>query len=336
MSYHTIYKESCQDAPVLLEPLSDVGRNGRERPWRSYKLANELLSEAYKGFNDAKSDRLQACSRVLTFKVDSEGRKDLFSADSCRVRLCPLCSWRRSLKNYHNTRKIIEWLQAHRELDKVGSFDFIFVTLTVKNCGGSELSSTLDALFAAVKRLYQRQEIKGVWLGAVRNLEITHNVCLTSKDYDTYHPHFHMLVAVRPPYFKRGYITQARLSELWREALRVEYTPVVDIRRVKAVEGQSLAGAIAECSKYASKPGDYILPEDWDLTQATVRVLDPSLSGRRLINYSGIFREVKALLKLEDPEDGNLVNVGDDGVTEGETKLVSYYWYSGYRQYYRV
>lgn len=341
-----------QEPPLLAEALTDKGRNGRERPWRAYKMANELLSMAYEPINKSKSERLRACGKVLTFRVDRQtGNKKLVNAESCRVRLCPLCAWRRSLKNFWNTTKIVKWLQANSERRIGGKLDYIFITLTVKNCQGAELSGAIDDLFAAVKRLYERKEIKKAWLGMVRNLEVTHNVNPDSKDYDTFHPHFHMIAAVRSSYFKsRDYISQKRLQELWKESLRAGYDPVVDIRRVRTRtraspegEGENASGcdaarAVAECSKYAAKAADYIIPDDWDLTVDTVRLLDAALDRRRLINYSGIFREVKQLLQLEDCEDGDLVNVGDEQQSElgADTYLESYWWYSGYRQYYKV
>lgn len=340
MNYDSRYQSLCQDPPLLAEALSDKGRNGKERPWRAYKVANEYLAMAYDDFDTHKADRLRLCCKTIEADV-KKGTGELVRIvgfNSCRVRLCPLCAWRRSLKNYWTTTKIVRWLEAHQEDKSVGRFAYIFVTLTCRNCSGDKLSSTIDDLFAAVKRLYQRAEVSSVWKGAVRNLEITHNVNPSSKDYDTFHPHFHMIVAVRPSYFSHGYISQKRLVELWRDCLGVDYDPVCDIRRVKSLRGQDTAGAIAECSKYAAKAADYIILDDWDLTVGTVRLLDAALDRRRLITYSGIFREVKALLKLEDCEDGDLVRVGEElpKVDESELLRVTYWWYSGYRQYYKV
>lgn len=309
-------------------------------------MANELLSKAYESINKSKAERLTSCGKVLTFAVDRQtGQKVLTNAESCRVRLCPLCSWRRSLKNFWNTIKIVRWLKANESRQEVGKHSYIFITLTVKNCRGDALSATIDDLFAAVKRLYERKEIKKAFRGMVRNLEITHNVNPVSKDYDTFHPHFHMIAAVRPSYFaSKDYLSKKRIAEIWKESLRVDYDPVVDVRRVKArsdtgsdPDDCGAAQAVAECSKYAAKAADYIIPDDWDLTVETVRVLDAALDRRRLINYSGIFREVKQLLSLEDAEDGDLVKVGDEMPKLSEdTYTETYWWYSGYRQYYRI
>lgn len=331
MFYSTTVENLCQSVDLdALTPLSDVGRGGRERPWRAYKMANETLSVAYDIVDPRKAERLRQCGKVLTFLEDAAGNKRLQSADSCRVRLCPICSWRRSLKNFWNTMRILQYFAASGK-----KYAYIFLTLTVRNCSGDELSRQLDDMFAAIQRFTQRTDVRRAFRGMVRNLEITHNVCKESKDYDTYHPHFHCIVAVNPSYFtSRDYLSQARLTELWKEALRADYDPIVDVRRVKGDD----ARAVAECSKYAAKAQDYIILEDWPLTIQTVRLLDQALANRRLINYTGVFRAAKADLKLEDAETGSLDDVGAlDDVELGENRrLVSYYWYSGYRQYYKV
>jgi len=93
-------------------------------------------------------------------------------------------------------------------------------------------------------------------------------------------------------------------------------------------------------AKYACKDTDYIVPDDWKLTVETVRTLDTALARRRLVAYGGYLRDYKALLKQDDEETGDLIHVGDDDVPdkdkEEKYRIVSYCWYAGYRQYYRV
>ena len=142
-----------------------------------------------------------------------------------------------------------------------------------------------------------------------------------------------MLVAVNKSYFKdKRYITRAKLAKLWQECLRVDYLPQVDIRACKGSDSK----AVAECSKYATKASDYLIFDDWDLTVETVRTLDKALANRRLINYSGLFRDVKRILALDDVEDGDLVNIGEQTEIGEVVNREYYFWYSGYRQYYSV
>ena len=311
--------------------LSDKSRDGKERPWQRYKLANEYLALAYDEIDKKKAERLRSCGKFLLFDVDENNNKRLVSANSCRVRLCPLCSWRRSLKCFHDTMQIVQYMQEN------DAKAYIFVTLTVKNCVAEKLSETLDLLFSAVKRLYERKEVRCAWLGCVRNLEVTHNVDINNAlCYDTYHPHLHMLVSVNKSYFKdKRYISRAKLARLWKECLRVDYLPQVDIRACKGTD----AKAVAECSKYATKASDYIIFDDWNLTIDTVRTLDKALANRRLVNYAGIMRDVKRLLKISDVDDDNvdLTRVSDcDSNFSIKQKQELYFWHSGYSQYYKV
>lgn len=330
----TIRPCSCQALDDTLDTddnnrLVDVTVRGKERPWRQYKVANTYLAVAYDDVNPDKARRLRDCCTCLTYDVDAEGHKHLVGMDSCRVRLCPLCSWRRSLKAYHNAMRIIGHISQHYP-----TIRYIFVTLTCRNCDGEDLSDTIDQLFAGLKRLSERKAVKSVWRGMIRTLEVTHNVDPQSTSYDTYHPHLHLMVAVDESYYKRGYISKPMLRAMWRDCMGLDYDPQVDIRACY----DATPHAVAECSKYACKAKDYLIMDDWELTIDTVRILDSALADRRMINYSGLLREVKRKLKLEDVESGSLVHVGDDDDTLLDRGLHRevYWWSVGYQQYYRL
>lgn len=311
----------------LTESLEDRSGSGRKRPWREKKLANELLSSAYLSIDNKKAIRLRECSKVLMFRRYPDGSKKLHAMTSCRVRLCPVCSWRRSLKTYFTMRKILE--QCRKDHD----YAYLFLTLTVKNCPGDELSPTLDRMMNAWHNLMRDEAVDKAVKGWYRAMEITHNVNPNSPDFDTFHPHFHVLIAVNPSYFiSRDYLSQAKWVSLWQRAMNLDYTPIVDIRRVKGDD----AKAVAECAKYSVKDADYIIPDDWDLTVDTVRLLDQALHNRRFVAYGKEFKQIKKELQLEDEENGSLVDVGEDEPEEYSEDYIieSYFWYSGYRQYY--
>lgn len=309
------------------EVLKDVSPTGSERPWSDKKMKNELLAIAYENINPLKSSRLRACGQALTFRVYDDGTKKLESMTSCRVRLCPLCSWRRALKTYSNVRQIVEYL--HREKKQ----EFLFLTLTIKNVEALELSRTIDFLFESFNRFALLMPFKRAVNGWYRALEITHNI-----ETDTFHPHFHCLLAVNKSYFtSRYYLSQKKWADLWKSSARLSYDPLVDIRRIKKdadTDEIHFAEACAEVAKYTVKDSDFIIPDDWDLTVDTVSALDYALANRRLIGYGGNFREVRRLLQLQDEDTGDLVNVGDNVDKNDENyKLQTFYWYSGYRQY---
>lgn len=365
--YNIMTREDLQAIPpeeIFLpeQELHDIDSRGKQRDWQGKKMRNELLAAAYHDIDRKKESRLLECGKVLTYRLYEDGTKQLDSMSSCRVRLCPICTWRRSLKIYAQTKEIVDTIA-----ERYG-YRWVMLTLTIKSVDAAHLSSCLDQLLQGWNRLMQLKAVKAVCKGWYRSLEIVHdcNPFITqamwdgdkerhiksrkawykahgykvgdvNPNYDLYHPHFHALICVAPSYFQGAYyIKQAAWGELWQDALRVDYTPRVDIRSVKGATMEEISSAVCEVAKYAAKDSDYIVPDDWDLTVETVKTLDEALNGRRLVAYGGIMRLIKRELGQDDGEDGDLVHVGDEEAKEGKYRLVSYWWYSGYRQYYEI
>lgn len=311
-------KTPCQEA---VEILHDKSGSGKERPWHLRKLENQYISTAYAEINAAKAERLAACADCLVFRrvaADNAALR-LVKANFCRVRLCPICAWRRSLKTHAQMMKILENVDD--------GYAFLMVTLTVKNVRGEALGKALDDILSGFKRLVKRKAFVEAWEGWYRGVEVTHNLAK-----DTYHPHIHALVAVKESYFKgRHYITQAELAEAWKGCCRLKYNPVVDVRRVYG----KTAKAVAEVAKYTTKSSDIICFDDWDLTVDTVRILDAAFDKRRFIAYGGLFKELHKRLNLDDAEDGDLVTVGDGSEEKTCNEDLLFWWHTGYARYVR-
>ncbi|WP_409349783.1 protein rep, partial [Escherichia coli] len=129
-----------------------------------------------------------------------------------------------------------------------------------------------------------------------------------------------------------------RWVELWRDCLRVDYDPNVDVRAVKPrkpKDGQTLAcataelvrGAVAETLKYSTKPADMVADPDWflELTRQTHK--------RRFVATGGALKDV---LKLEQETDQDMV-IGDD-ISDGEDdgSRLAFGWDSTPRKYVRL
>lgn len=298
----------------------------REVPWRLKKVSNEYLSIAYQEIDSGKAARLQECSTSLVFRRYETGERRLHSMNSCRVRLCPLCTWRRSMRTYANNKRIFDYIAADGK-----KYGYVLLTLTMKNVRAKELSSSIDSLLYAFKLLAKTVPFKKAVKGWYRGLEVTHNVDPLSKSYDTYHPHLHVVLCVLPSYFtSRNYMSQDAWVQLWKKCLNVDYNPVVDVRKIKNVSDSK---AVAEVSKYPVKDSDVLVYDDWDLTVSTVAALDKALANRRLIAYGGILKDAKKELALADEENGDLVNIGDDVAPDSDFVLEFYYWHTGYRQF---
>lgn len=308
------------------EILVDIDKKGEERPWQEKKERNMKLAEIYAYVDPSKQLRLVDCGKFLEFKLFSDGSKKLHSMTSCRVRLCPICAWRRSLKTFYNNIRIVNYLKEKH------NYEFIFLTLTVRNCWGHELKQTLDWLDESVHRMYERPEWKKAVKGACRCVEVTHNLEKDSPWYDSFHPHIHYMIAVNKSYFtSQNYLSFQKWRDLWISCTGIDYIPRMKVNKCYGTS----AKAIAECSKYSTKDVEYVIPGEFNLSVKTVDILDKALANRRLLTYTGCFRAAKRILKLEDEENGSLVNVGEDDDEKIELDFVkqTYCWYSGYKQY---
>jgi plasmid rolling circle replication initiator protein Rep len=243
----------------------------------------------------------------------------LHTANFCRERLCPMCAWRRSLKIFANISEIINHLN--------NKYRFLFLTLTVRNVQGSDLSSTIDRMNDAIKRMFRYLRVVK---GYVRVLEITRN----SKD-GSYHPHLHMVLAVLPSYFTgEYYIDRDKWLQMWQVAYGDPNITQVDIRAARdkhtgKVDGD-LSSSVAEIAKYSCKPSEFLFPSDLDLTDDIVRTLDGALYHRRLLTLSGVFLQASRELQQDDPENGDLVHINDDAINPDLAyMLYRYQWSAG-------
>lgn len=294
------------------EILQDFSSTGKERPWKIHKQENLRLVEIYKMTKEKKlnliSDLrlfdLEHCADTLLFVENEERKRKLKQANFCRVRLCPMCQWRRSLKMFGQVKKITDKIL---ESDK--SIRFIFGTFTIKNCDAQDLEICINILnnrflylvsknrnFAPAKKLKQNL------LGYLKAVEVTYN----SKD-KTYHPHLHVIFAVRNTFFSSSkyYMSKKEWISLWQKALNVDYKPQTDIRVIKTNTGK----AVAEVAKYPVKTAPILsLPDDEAVE--VLKTLTFCLHKKRFVSYGGIFKTIKQELKLADVEtDKDLVNV---------------------------
>lgn len=273
------------------------------------EIVENILSNRF--FN--KAHNVLECGSYLSFaheinelgEVAVNGK--LHKANFCKDRLCPMCSWRRSYKIFSQVSQIMA--EIH------GDYKFLFLTLTIPNVKKEELNSSIDHLMSSWNRFSGYKPIKKILKGYFRALEITYN-----KETNTFHPHFHVVLAVPLSYGKGDlYIRRDDFLEMWRKATRDKSITQVDIRVCKnkyskdELKAQNyLSSAVAEVAKYAVKSSDYLL-EDEQLTDELVEVFSSALLHRRLVQFGGIFKEVFKKLRLDDAESDNadLVHIND-------------------------
>jgi plasmid rolling circle replication initiator protein Rep len=174
----------------------------------------------------------------------------------------------------------------------------------------------------AFNRFVQRPEFAPNTIGWIRSTEVT-----KGKDGSA-HPHFHVLMMVRPSYFGNGYVKQARWTQLWKESARLDYTPIVHVQVVKNRRGSEhpLREAIAETLKYSTKPED-LMDRDWLLE------LTSQVHHLRFIGSGGLLKEVLRESEQETDEDLMLLDEGGDQIVGPE---IFFAWHRWIQRYVRV
>lgn len=292
--------------------------------WRDRKMGNIQLAHLYDvaGWKDM-GDRAASCATWTQFGASSTGERKLQAANFCQLRLCPLCTARRAMKNAAKLSQIMNITESRH------GYQFLFLTLTVESCEGDELGTALTQLTKAWDRLMKQRPVVKACKGWFRAIEITHSPLLG------YHPHIHAILAVEPAYFKRSsgqYITQAEWVRRWQMALKVTYKPIVHIQKTKS--GKGGMGAALEAAKYTTKDSEYI-DKDMDEQEGAKIVVDytRALHKRRLVAFGGCMKDIAAELGA-DKEDTDLVHVDDDGLRDDLAELIEDYgWHFGAGDY---
>lgn len=316
-------------------------KSGKERKWRLYKTRADLLADSYIRLGDFyRADKILDCGSVLKFRECASGHeKRLAWASFCKQRLCAMCAKRRSIKIAHQVQKVAHVL-AQREKVR-----WLLLTLTVENVPGEELSDGIDSMMRAWGKMSRRVAFTKNVVGWTRSLEVT----VERKRENYYHPHFHVVLAVKSTYFKNKeqYMTQADWTSLWKDCLKVQhYNPIVHITAVKnkrrniARERELLKqqgfeikdgkiselppSVIAEVTKYTVKSDDYIVFEEDAYTGKTavneyktdkhVKLLTKVLHGRRLFEMGLELKKIWNELEMQDVEsdDVDLIHVNDE------------------------
>jgi plasmid rolling circle replication initiator protein Rep len=213
----------------------------------------------------------------------------------CGARLCPFCEARRSRAWRARVLRGLAEFHAAKPTHKA-----LFLTLTVRNCPVPELRQTLDAMnkgwqrfkecsFFPTKAWLRRTEITLGKPAYGDDLPVAPNrrkstsklesiqASLATDPQEAWeaaqlrwanetpwaHPHFHCLLMVPSSYFTHGYVTQTEWQTQWAAAMRLDYAPVVDVRKAYANHAgdnplKVISAAGVEAAKYLSKAQDIL------------------------------------------------------------------------------
>lgn len=242
--------------------------------------------------------KIECCGTRLGFDNDGELR----TANFCRLRVCPMCQRRRSLKIGAEFNRIMEHLNC----------SWVHLVLTVPNCEDWELSDLLDTMQTCSSRLFRMEFVKKAFKGLARCTEVTYNYSA-----DSYHPHFHCLVAVNKSYFtSRDYINILFLRKVWTVIFTAAWWRGVNVRHksdgyfLDLVEdlqdgdiiyqchiGKADAAAVSEIAKYAVKPLEIGL--QGEALYKPLAVIYEALHSRRLIQTFGTVKTAASALRVD-------------------------------------
>ncbi len=322
MSIRGDVKQSCkQYCKIITGEILD------EKPWQRHKQNVMRLADMYEKaleldptcISTSRLKSLRDCASYLLFDVDATGQKKLRRANFCRMRTCPMCNWRKSLKLFGQISRIVDLILRGRK-----STRFIFVTFTVRNCEAGELSETLNRMNRAFRYLACNGQtfsfatkFKKSLLGYMKAVEVTYN---TAKS--TYHPHIHCIFAVQANYFSGcNYISQDGWVELWRECVGLDYSPSV---HVKAIRNAGSRKAVAELAKYPVKMDE--IAEIGEEAVPALITFSHVLKNRRLITFGGVIADAKKRLMLDDIENGDLIHVRGTPIEFNAVAMMLYTW----------
>lgn len=236
---------------------TDIPGEAAEK-WSEYKSTAQVVASSFaQSDNDRVSrwgERIGECARYIGYAfepVEGGYSRSLVSARLCRVRSCPICQWRRTLKINHDIGRALQSLATAKSGNTI-----YHLTLTVRNCHVSELRETIQGMLRAWSKMTRRKLFMGLsaW---VRSVEVTRGRGWVKGDS---HPHIHCLLVAPAGWATRERESTKRWREEWRDVLSLPYLPVCEIHPLELDE---LGAGAREVLKYAVKPGEHTLQGGW-------------------------------------------------------------------------
>lgn len=264
------------------------------------KLKNEKLVKIGKSLLDNNKIKMSKktlininnCGSWLQFLADKNLEKHkLYQGNFCTNRFCPICSKKKAIKDAVELKVTTEYVT--KELKR----QYIFVTFTAPNVSGENLSEEIDKYNKAFNHFVKLKKYKNVIKGYIRKLENTYNNDKNSKSYNTYHPHFHVLISVTSDYFSVNYIPREEWLKDWQDVMNDKTITQVDVRRLQTQNKNMLDKSILELTKYIAKDSNYLEDEEVFLN------FYKGLKGKRQYAYGGDFKLAREKLKNGELED---------------------------------
>jgi plasmid rolling circle replication initiator protein Rep len=292
----------------MKERLADYSAKDSNH-WDAKRSLTQSVEQIFYGSEEHKlnkqAKRLKECSSLLLYSLKEDNSIKLKRASFCKVRSCPVCAWRRS-KMWQ--RRMFEALPA------LSDFRWLLLTLTVKNCDVANLNNTIKAMQKAWSKLRKRKMFAGAVVGYVKSLEVTRSATGQA------HPHFHIMLLVKPSYFKHNYITKQNWALEWQDCMKLDYEPVCDVRAITDNKGKGIGGAVLEVLKYETKSADLVKHPDF------LQQLALQLKGTRAIELGGLVKDKLKAAGNEAETDEMLISENTDKAELEEVSELVFGW----------
>lgn len=275
---------------------------------KSYMFLKELKAQGKINITDKSLKRIHDCGKTLKLAYNNKKKKHkILYTERCHSRFCENCQKSSAITDGVKIYTVANYLRQTKK------YQFVFVTLTVKNVKSKNLKDEVRKINQSVDKMFNRKAFKKeIFKGYITKMEITYN----RKRYD-YHPHLHLLIAVDKNYFSgKDYLTRDKLLSEWKTAFQDDEISQVHIEKVNDFEK-----SILEISKYEAKSNDMLV------NKKVFETYYNALSGSKMLRFN---REFKLPALAYDNDKYGLFEkfeMESDKVIDYENKLIAAWIY---------
>ena len=278
-----------------------------------YKIKDENIDKPIGNITENRIERVKCCNNYFTAVADRTLQKSkIVKAIRCKDKFCPVCQKIKSTKNALAIQTMYNYLKENTKLN------YLFITLTAPNVKGEDLNNELISYSKSFERMIKVKKVAKINKGYIAKLEITYNA-----EDDSYHPHYHVIMAVPNQYFKNMnyYIKRDEWLEIWKKAKRDECITQVDVRKVHNKNEDGISSEVLELAKYMAKSSDYFNSLDVFETYFN------QTYKKRFMRYGGLFKEA-----LKDFKQGKLNKYINANVIDWYFIIKYSYRFEGYEK----
>ena len=225
---------------------------------------------------------------------------------TCKNKFCHICSYIKSKKTFVKTYQAIENMKNDNH-----KFIAYHLTLTIKNPYTFDLSTSYDTMNKAFHNfIHKFKELDNYLIGWQCGREISQSKA--AKTNNEFHPHIHCLLLLKPDFYnpvsRNQKITKNQFRDKWTkscsfyniEAYQIEFKKIKaneDFINLENSDGENdpFLSAIAEVSKYPTKPADL-----QNMSLQHFDILDKVLHNKRQSSSGGLLKQYLAKQKEDE------------------------------------